>query len=157
MRVTTRRIVARWWRDTRIMRVEQPEWGVPRATSADPERPVFYVTFWRRDPSDDDRPVEQRAYESQEWDVSEADIRQVLEWAADRAGTNGTYTVEVASPVIDGDAGRILVYGRNPVREAVDIPLISNDHPHETPDTYRPHGTDATRPGLNVVYSCPRS
>jgi hypothetical protein len=60
--------------------------------------PVFWVTFFRHDPSVADVPPEWVGYESEKWEVTGGDVTEALAWAGEHAGPDRTWTLHVATP-----------------------------------------------------------
>jgi hypothetical protein len=83
--------------------------------SEDVRRPVYQVTFWGRSTAVPDRPEHESPYESEFVQVGDADVAEVLAWAAANAGDRRTYQVEVATSDHDTVSNLILLYGSSPV------------------------------------------
>lgn len=76
------------------MRIEEP--GGPDAASINPDSPVYQVDVYTRLSVPFDVPEEQRGFEVAEWKLHDADVDEVLAWAAERAAGR-SYTVSVAA------------------------------------------------------------
>ena len=83
--------------------------------SEDVRRPVYQVTFWGRSTEGSDRPGDDSPYEAELAQVADADVTEVLAWAAANAGDGRTYQVEVATGDHDTVSNLILLYGTSPV------------------------------------------
>jgi hypothetical protein len=85
----------------------------PRGTHWEVTSPTFHVYFWepQKPPADEvDAPV---GYRSTEFEVSDADVRDVLAWADQRVSSQGQYTIYA---VVDhgGEQGLVLLAGSDP-------------------------------------------
>jgi len=83
--------------------------------SSDPDRPVYKVIFWQRDPMGG-YPPEQWPWAAQEWAVYDADgVSEVMAWAAHEATEEQTYTIHVASVPEQGrNADLLWLHGVDP-------------------------------------------
>jgi hypothetical protein len=79
----------------------------PRDTGWEIDHPAYRVCFWQQRDSGVDA-----SWASEEWQVDDADIHDVLAWA-DADTSRRAYTLYVCS-TCDGTPGLIRLYGRDP-------------------------------------------
>lgn len=87
----------------------------PRDESWGDYRPPYRVYFWRRSTTSVDRPDAEAGYDSEEFEVTAADVEEVLAWASSTAGAGRTYTVYVLRQDRDG-LGLIRLSCEDPTR-----------------------------------------
>lgn len=124
------------------MRVEQygPPYE-PKATTMDPDKPVYLVEFWRRLPPMPEFPDAHPRHESDEWLLRDTtDVTEVFTWAKENAGPERTYTIHVASIDVDGHSDMIHLYGVNPTihyfEDNEPFRLVSDQNPRVTSDIF---------------------
>ena len=86
----------------------------PRDTGWEVNEPVFRVYFWR----ELETPVDgaEQAYASDEYEVTDADVREVISWA-DQQSAGRTYTLHVLVPhPWPEELGLINLAGNDPTR-----------------------------------------
>jgi hypothetical protein len=123
------------------MRAEQygPSYE-PKATTIDPDKPVYLVTFWRP-VSKPGTPDELCVYESDERILRDtADVTEVFAWAKENAGPDRTYMIHVASIEEDGHSDMIKLYGTNPnihyFEDHEPFRRVTDQDPQVTPDIF---------------------
>lgn len=79
----------------------------------DPDHPVYQVNIFTRLEEPARLPVGERGFRVSEWKLSEADVTEVLAWAADTAAGR-PYTVAVAAASVDDSAHHLHLFGDNP-------------------------------------------
>jgi hypothetical protein len=67
----------------------------PRVVEAEVDSPAYLVTFWRRQTPVDGAAAEEMGYESDTCRVEDADIGEVMAWAAERGKEFDTYVISV--------------------------------------------------------------
>lgn len=85
--------------------------------SEDPENPAYEVTFWGRSQLSD-RPLAERPFEAEVWQLDDADVKEVIEWADSKVGPARTYQIAVAVGDQDTVSNLIHLYGRSPMEGA---------------------------------------
>ena len=93
------------------MRIEEP--GGPDAATVDVFCPVYQVTIFEPLDEPADLPPEQRSVMASEWKLRDVDVPEVLAWAKEKAGPHN-YVVEVATPVVAGEALLLRLFGQDP-------------------------------------------
>jgi hypothetical protein len=94
------------------VRIEEP--GGPDAETLSPDRPVYQVNIFTKVT---DVPEEDNAWSVGEWKVYEAEVSDVLTWAADKAAGR-PYTVNVAATDDENTLLRLL--GKDPTWTEMD-------------------------------------
>ncbi|MFH8411293.1 hypothetical protein ACH4FX_42005 [Streptomyces sp. NPDC018019] len=87
----------------------------PRDITWEDEEPVFRVYFWKKT-WESEHPDEPDTYESIEWEVSEADVKEVISWADAYARREGIdmYTFYLRASDARGRPGLIKLFGVDP-------------------------------------------
>src|SRR4051794_39346 len=87
----------------------------PRDTCWEVDFPTYRVFIWSPIPGPAPVPPFAQAWRSAEYDVTEADIEEVLAWAREQAPSDGTFTVWVLGQD-DGVRGLYRIAGCEPTR-----------------------------------------
>jgi hypothetical protein len=95
------------------MRIIEP--GVPDPRSESSDKLTYQVTFWQRDAEPGEVPPDHGPFLSDVWQMTDANVKEVLAWADENAKPWQTYQIHVA--VVDVNAGVALLclYGDSPV------------------------------------------
>jgi hypothetical protein len=80
----------------------------PRTSRWERYEVAYRVYFWRQPPAP------RGGWASEEWRVTEADIREVLDWADQRA--DGRYITAWIETTMDGESGLVRLTGWEPTR-----------------------------------------
>jgi hypothetical protein len=87
----------------------------PRDTSWEVDYPMYRVFIWSPLPGPPPNPPLAQGWRSMEFDVTEADIDEVLAWAREQTPSDGTFTVWVRGEN-NGAPGLYRVAGWEPTR-----------------------------------------
>src|SRR5688572_22126988 len=93
----------------------------PRDASWEVDQPAYRVYFWRRPQTAHDMPVDQVMWWSDEYEITGADIDEVLAWTHASAGPHGLFTLWVVSRH-GGELGLIRLLGFEPTTTGADRP-----------------------------------
>jgi hypothetical protein len=94
----------------------------PRDTLWEVEHPTYRVHIWSPMPQPEHVAPADQAWSCSEYDVTGADVEEVLAWARDRAPSNGTYTVFLRG-TDKGEPGLFRLAGWEPTRRDPPPPI----------------------------------
>ncbi|HSH58670.1 MAG TPA: hypothetical protein VK988_03315 [Acidimicrobiales bacterium] len=96
------------------MRVEHVD---PRDVDWEIDAPDYRVYFWKRHPLPSDVPEAFQGWQSDEYELTETDLHEVIDWVERRVDRDGTYVLYAV--VNDHSRGRGLVRlaGVDPTRQ----------------------------------------
>jgi hypothetical protein len=83
--------------------------------SEDSDNPVYEVTFWGRSEVSDRLP-EDRSFEAEVWQLADADVKEVIEWADSKVRDDRTYQIAVAVSDHDTVSNLVRLYGQSPIK-----------------------------------------
>jgi hypothetical protein len=85
--------------------------------SDDPNHPAYEVTFWSRLPEPAELPEHERGFLASVAQLTDADVKQVIEWADAHVGEGRTYQIKVAVASRDDGLNLVWLYGTNPAAD----------------------------------------
>jgi hypothetical protein len=90
----------------------------PRDTRWEVDSPVYRVYFWTRPPAPPGIPPDRVMYQSNEFELTDAeDVSEVLSWAEANGEAGATFTVYAVVQAA-GEKGLVRVAGRDPTSAA---------------------------------------
>lgn len=88
----------------------------PRDICWEDDEPAFRVTFWKKLPSPVDGELLYVGYQSREYEVSDAEVLEVVAWATGEAEVAETWTLHVLARSPNGELGQVRLAGVDPNR-----------------------------------------
>lgn len=85
----------------------------PRDTVWEVSEPAYRVSFWRPTPLPAGIPTQRQGWACDEYEITDADVTEVLSWAQGEAPHRGMFTL-YARIVLHGEPGEIHLAGNDP-------------------------------------------
>jgi hypothetical protein len=85
----------------------------PRDTTWEIDEPAYRVYFWGRVPQPVGFPM---GIAAEEFEVTGADVHEVITWAEATAGSDRTYTLYALAQRPEGEVGLVRLAGTDPLR-----------------------------------------